>query len=94
MTSTPQPPAAGRIASLDQFRGYTVAGMLLVNFIGGFDEVGAILEAPQHVLQLCRHDHAAVLLRGRLRVPAHVPEAAQAMGDWPAARAACRATSG
>ena len=35
-------PAKGRIASLDQFRGYTVAGMLLVNFIGGFHEVGAI----------------------------------------------------
>lgn len=31
-----------RIVSLDQFRGYTVAGMLLVNFIGGFREVGAI----------------------------------------------------
>src|SRR6476469_3258774 len=40
--NTAQPPAAGRIASLDQFRGYTVAGMLLVNFIGGFQEVGAI----------------------------------------------------
>jgi hypothetical protein len=26
----------GRIALLDQFRGYTVAGMLLVNFLGGF----------------------------------------------------------
>ena len=26
----------GRIVSLDQFRGYTVAGMLLVNFLGGF----------------------------------------------------------
>src|SRR5688572_15065415 len=25
-----------RIASLDQFRGYTVAGMLLVNFVGSF----------------------------------------------------------
>src|SRR5437867_9369959 len=25
-----------RIASLDQFRGYTVAGMLLVNFLGGY----------------------------------------------------------
>src|SRR3954471_8989143 len=35
-------PAQARIASLDQFRGYTVAGMLLVNFIGGFHEVGAI----------------------------------------------------
>ena len=29
-------PAAGRLLSLDQFRGYTVAGMLLVNFAGGF----------------------------------------------------------
>src|SRR5436305_6166147 len=35
-------PARGRIASLDEFRGYTVAGMLLVNFIGGFHAVGAI----------------------------------------------------
>lgn len=26
----------GRLASLDQFRGYTVAGMFLVNFIGGY----------------------------------------------------------
>lgn len=36
----PQPAAAetggGRIISLDQFRGYTIVGMLLVNFIGGF----------------------------------------------------------
>jgi predicted acyltransferase len=29
-------PATNRIASLDQFRGYTVAGMFLVNFIGGY----------------------------------------------------------
>ena len=36
------PPVQSRIASLDQFRGYTVAGMLLVNFIGGFREVGNI----------------------------------------------------
>ena len=34
----------GRIASLDQFRGYTVAGMLLVNFLGGFAVVPAILK--------------------------------------------------
>src|SRR5437879_2317398 len=34
----------GRIASLDQFRGYTVAGMLLVNFLGGFQAVPAILK--------------------------------------------------
>ncbi|MCC6491783.1 MAG: hypothetical protein IT424_02045 [Pirellulales bacterium] len=30
------PPASGRIVSLDQFRGYTVAGMFLVNFTGSF----------------------------------------------------------
>jgi Heparan-alpha-glucosaminide N-acetyltransferase, catalytic len=29
------PPSSGRIASMDQFRGYTVAGMFLVNFVGG-----------------------------------------------------------
>ena len=34
----------GRIASLDQFRGYTVAGMLLVNFLGGFAAVPAVLK--------------------------------------------------
>lgn len=36
MTPTP---LTGRIQSLDQFRGYTVAGMFLVNFIGGFAAV-------------------------------------------------------
>jgi predicted acyltransferase len=30
------PAASSRIVSLDQFRGYTVAGMILVNFIGDF----------------------------------------------------------
>jgi len=29
-------PATNRIVSLDQFRGYTVAGMFLVNFLGSF----------------------------------------------------------
>jgi hypothetical protein len=33
--STAKPPTT-RIASLDQFRGYTVAGMFLVNFLGSF----------------------------------------------------------
>ena len=33
-----------RIVSLDQFRGYTVAGMLLVNFLGGYQVVPAILK--------------------------------------------------
>ena len=33
-----------RIVSLDQFRGYTVVGMLLVNFVGGFEVVAAIFK--------------------------------------------------
>jgi predicted acyltransferase len=33
-----------RIKSLDQFRGYTVAGMFLVNFIGGFVVVHDVLK--------------------------------------------------
>ena len=36
--------APGRIASLDQFRGYTVVGMLFVNFIGGFVVMPAVLK--------------------------------------------------
>ncbi|MFO0959224.1 MAG: acyltransferase family protein [Isosphaeraceae bacterium] len=34
---------SSRIGSLDQFRGYTVAGMLLVNFLGGYPTVPAVL---------------------------------------------------
>jgi predicted acyltransferase len=37
-------PAPRRIVSLDQFRGYTVAGMLLVNFVGGYLVVPPILK--------------------------------------------------
>lgn len=37
-------PVSPRIESLDQFRGYTVAGMLLVNFIGGFQVTPAIFK--------------------------------------------------
>jgi predicted acyltransferase len=33
-----------RILSLDQFRGYTVAGMILVNFLGGFDRVAGVFK--------------------------------------------------
>ncbi|MFI5455757.1 MAG: hypothetical protein ACHRXM_09935 [Isosphaerales bacterium] len=33
-----------RIVSLDQFRGYTVAGMLFVNFLGGYQVVHAIFK--------------------------------------------------
>jgi predicted acyltransferase len=35
---------SARIVSLDQFRGYTVAGMFLVNFIGGFAVVHDVLK--------------------------------------------------
>jgi predicted acyltransferase len=38
------PAHTGRIASLDQFRGYTVVGMLAVNFLGGYRVVPAILK--------------------------------------------------
>jgi hypothetical protein len=34
---------AGRIVALDQFRGYTVAGMWVVNFLGGFAVTPAVL---------------------------------------------------
>lgn len=36
--------SAGRIESLDQFRGYTVVGMLAVNFLGSYAAVPAILK--------------------------------------------------
>src|SRR3954462_10969048 len=46
-------PARGdRITSLDQFRGYTVVGMLLVNFVGGYKVVPAILK---HHNTYCSH---------------------------------------
>ena len=40
----PRERETGRIVSLDQFRGYTVAGMLLVNFLGGYQAVPAVLK--------------------------------------------------
>jgi len=42
MSKVPQP--SRRIVSLDQFRGYTVAGMLFVNFLGGYQVVPAIFK--------------------------------------------------
>jgi predicted acyltransferase len=33
----PKQPAAGRILSIDQLRGYTIFGMILVNFLGEFE---------------------------------------------------------
>src|SRR5436309_2824279 len=37
-------PVPQRIVSLDQFRGYTVLGMFLVNFVGGFVVTPAVLK--------------------------------------------------
>jgi len=39
---TPKVPIA-RLSSLDQFRGYTVAGMFLVNYLAGFAVTPAVL---------------------------------------------------
>ena len=36
--------ASRRIASMDQFRGYTVAGMFLVNFLGGYAAIHPVLK--------------------------------------------------
>src|SRR5687768_4408736 len=38
-----QPEPAPRLVSLDQFRGYTVLGMFVVNFVGGIKSVPEIL---------------------------------------------------
>src|SRR5262245_66122329 len=38
------PPAGSRIASMDQFRGYTVAGMFVVNFLGNLTAIHPILK--------------------------------------------------
>lgn len=37
-------PTAKRVVSLDQFRGYTVVGMILVNFMGGYASIPAWLK--------------------------------------------------
>jgi predicted acyltransferase len=37
-------PAPRRIVSLDQFRGYTVVGMLFVNFLGGYIAIPAVFK--------------------------------------------------
>ena len=39
-----RPPLSGRIVSMDQFRGYTVAGMFLVNFVGGYAAIAEVLK--------------------------------------------------
>src|SRR5205823_4451449 len=44
MTTAEPARASSRIISLDQFRGYTIAGMILVNFLGGFECVPAVFK--------------------------------------------------
>jgi hypothetical protein len=64
MTATPAPTAApapaasssgDRLLSLDQFRGYTVAGMFLVNYIGSFAAIGAFLPTLKHFHTHCSY---------------------------------------
>jgi hypothetical protein len=44
-SDTPAPASGSRIVSMDQFRGYTVAGMFVVNFVGG---LAAFPEVMKH----------------------------------------------
>ena len=57
-----------RLVSLDQFRGYTIVGMDMVNLIGRFCGHTVPLQTPLLILQLCRHDHAALPVCGRFLV--------------------------
>src|SRR5262245_31208030 len=45
----------GRIVSLDQFRGYTVLGMLLVNFVGGFLVIDTAFPTLNHHHTYCSY---------------------------------------
>ena len=54
MSVVPEP-SRPRIASLDQFRGYTVAGMFLVNFIGGFAVIKADFPILKHHNTYCSY---------------------------------------
>ena len=56
MSEAPSPPTAPqRLVSLDQFRGYTVLGMLLVNFVGSFAAVKATLPVLAHHHTYCSY---------------------------------------
>jgi uncharacterized membrane protein len=48
-------PDPARLASLDQFRGYTVLGMFLVNFVGSFAVVKASLPLLAHHHTFCSY---------------------------------------
>ena len=73
-----QQPPPRRIVSLDQFRGYTVVGMLFVNFLGGYVVVPAVFK---HHNTYCSYADTimpqfffAVGLAYRLDVPAAVDD--------------------
>jgi predicted acyltransferase len=51
MTASTSP----RLTSLDQFRGYTVAGMFLVNFLGGYKVIDAYLPLLKHHHTFCSY---------------------------------------
>jgi predicted acyltransferase len=52
----PDPAAQpARLNSLDQFRGYTVLGMFLVNFVGGFAVIGHVLPVLKHHNTYCSY---------------------------------------
>jgi predicted acyltransferase len=51
--SSPSP--TSRIASLDQFRGYTVLGMFLVNFVGSYAAIKATLPVLSHHHTYCSY---------------------------------------
>ena len=46
---------SGRLASLDQFRGYTVLGMFLVNFAGSYAAIQATLPLLKHHHTFCSY---------------------------------------
>jgi predicted acyltransferase len=49
------PSASPRLVSLDQFRGYTVLGMFLVNFVGSFAAINTILPVLKHHHTYCSY---------------------------------------
>lgn len=56
ITERPDPqPAPARLVSLDQFRGYTVFGMLLVNFVGSYAAVRAVFPILGHHHTYCSY---------------------------------------
>ncbi|MCI0360985.1 MAG: heparan-alpha-glucosaminide N-acetyltransferase domain-containing protein [Planctomycetaceae bacterium] len=46
---------SSRLASLDQFRGYTVLGMFLVNFVGSYVAIGEFLPILKHHHTYCSY---------------------------------------